>query len=589
MRQAPPLVKITRWDLGILFLFVSLSALLFKLTSDYTYPEAIRWILTRYAAVPAIHLLPLDLTEDRYNHFSLFFFGYGLVTLVAFLFCLKKLNFSFPSFIHTATTRFVSLRTVFLQHRLSALFLLGILALAIFRWIYYLTQYAPYIDELYSYYNCSKPGFLLTLVYYQKGNNHVFYNLINALLDTSLTNPLILIRGVSLIYFLLTLVLVYTYSLKKWGLLCSLFTTLTVLILPLSSQFAHHGRGYTLISLLALLSAFSVRAWLKSFQPFYLHLLILCTVLGAYTIPVYIYTFLGLLLFIAYTLLKNRQYQHFPAIIWTGLAIGLGIFFLYLPIFLFNGWDVLFQANSFFEKLSIFEIITNVYQKTFLRRWHGLLFWQQITFVLILFAVMIVGYRYRSQAFFRSLADNSWAILFLCGILGGMIVVALQGIIPGGRVWTYLGVWLSLALGNFLYQLLRANVPPKFLLIGMTIELLVLSIYSFRVYQDAISNLYFPGSGNLSRTTQQLARQFVRTSPKRIFVSEYHMLHMILLEKDVQSADSLLLDMNQPLPVRYDYLILSPDQTGPSYPNYHKVLALSHRGALVYKIYQPIP
>lgn len=208
--------------------------------------------------------------------------------------------------------------------------------------------YFPFFgDDLASYVYFSQNGLLITSIFYPIPNNHIFYNLLTSLFSNFIIDPLLSTRLISFFSFHLLILILFVYLYRtyrnKWTAFlaiafCGFFFT--------SSIYSIQGRGYMAFSLFTLISGISLSLYVENKNPTLLILMVFSSVLGAYTIPTFLIPFIGITIAFLIFSLQKRDTGMLKSVFLYILFVGLGVFYTYLPTFLFSGINAI-VSNKF--------------------------------------------------------------------------------------------------------------------------------------------------------------------------------------------------------------------------------------------------
>ncbi len=236
-------------------------------------------------------------------------------------------------------------------HRLIAWVGFG-LVLANLLWFWY--QMPLWEDEVVSYVSYASRGFLVTASYYSEPNNHVFFNLVVGVfrsLEWIGASPQVSFRLPSLLAFLGTLGVVFRFLLLRKGFLVALLGAGFLTLSYRMGLYATQGRGYELqVFLLACLLIAGVR-WRADDLRLDRRILILCSVLGLWAVPTFLYPFLVVFGFLGFEALANKNWPRLRTLLRIGAWITAWALLLYAPIILVNGLEAL-VSNRWVTALS---------------------------------------------------------------------------------------------------------------------------------------------------------------------------------------------------------------------------------------------
>jgi hypothetical protein len=350
---------------------------------------------------------------------------------------------------------------------LSLVFIV-IVALRIFYWY----KFPLFTDEAFSYVYFVSRGFLVSASYYPGPNNHVFYSELCTFTDLFFDDPLWIMRLPSFLISLALSFLLFVTVKKYHGFLIALFTLVVFSFSDNVNFYSIQGRGYILLTFFAFISALSLVKYLFGERKVYLFVFIVSSVLGFYTIPVFLYPFLSLALFTLIVLIKYKRLNrlvHF-FFIFSGIGFLSGLF--YLPVLLFNNINTItgntwvLPSRSFLPELVPYIFKVNDY------------LWN-INFGIYLTIVVLAGslfFLVKSRKVNESLFGLLWLVLPL-------IAICIQKVIPFERIGLYMFVLLAFVLSYFLMQLLSVFVKNNSVRNGLALTL-VFSSMSLMVISD---------------------------------------------------------------------------------------------------------
>ena len=197
----------------------------------------------------------------------------------------------------------------------------------------------PAFDEVFSAVHIAGAGPFVALSYYMLPNNHVLFNVLNALLFGGVDELVLTGRLISLMAYLLLGVLQYGWLRGVLGQQFAAFalTVLLAVVLPVWG-FAVQARGY------ALLLLFSWGAFIAAWRLVRSSggrgrrmetVLASCCVLGYATVPVFLYVHLSLLVWVGWSWLRRRRVSW--GLVGSQAVAGVAIFLFYLPAISFSG------------------------------------------------------------------------------------------------------------------------------------------------------------------------------------------------------------------------------------------------------------
>jgi hypothetical protein len=208
--------------------------------------------------------------------------------------------------------------------------------------------YFPFfVDDLASYVYFARNGPLITAVFYPIPNNHIFYNLLSSVATTFINDPLLSTRLISFVSFHMLILVLFVYLYRsfsnKWiaylaVAICGFFFA--------SSIYSIQGRGYMIFSLFTVSAGISLLKYVETRQALFLVIVIVSSILGAYTVPTFLIPFIGLIaVFLFFSIYRRDKILLQDAFICAS-CVGIGVFLLYLPTFIFSGIGAI-TSNKF--------------------------------------------------------------------------------------------------------------------------------------------------------------------------------------------------------------------------------------------------
>jgi 4-amino-4-deoxy-L-arabinose transferase-like glycosyltransferase len=310
--------------------------------------------------------------------------------------------------------------------------------------IYFLFSMPYHYDEMLTYMSFSGKGLLADITYYPVPNNHILYNIVASFflilpIDTliAIRLPNILLSFISTYYVFKLASLIFN---NRAAIIVSAIFAFSFSFIMYSVQ--ARGYGFFLFFAVALLYSFA-RLVSGQNEKKYIIVYAISAILGAYTMPTFIYILfpVALLLFI-YAVFNHRVISK-GSFFKIHTAIGLLTFLLYLPLFVVNGWNVFQKA----EELGVKPIqppYTNANIISHLQdTWGYLMSGINITpYILILFAGVLLIAAIRGATAQRYIM---WLMLLL--IISPVLIILLQKSIPFPRTWSYLMLPLAISVG----------------------------------------------------------------------------------------------------------------------------------------------
>jgi len=288
-------------------------------------------------------------------------------------------------------------------------------------------------DEAYTYlYFASRPLPAL-LADYSAPNNHLFHTLLVALSSRLLGAAPWTLRLPAFLAGVLTIPAAYLLVRRLGSAHQALAAAALVALAPNLIDYSANGRGYTLIVLFALLLAYlathltehpTPRCWLA-------YSLVLA--LGMHTIPIFLYTAVGVSLWMMAIHLTDplpwpERRRRLLWLAYASLLAGLLTLLLYSPVLLVGtGWRSLI-ANDIVASRS-----WPVFLADALPRFHRAILAWMTGFPPATNGGLLIGFLI-SLTFHRRLTRQRYPLMIFL-ILGFLLVIILQRVIPLPRVW----------------------------------------------------------------------------------------------------------------------------------------------------------
>ncbi|MDA9774425.1 hypothetical protein N9B82_05660, partial [Saprospiraceae bacterium] len=314
-------------------------------------------------------------------------------------------------------------------------------------------------DEAYAFEYFTSRNPIISLATYPAPNNHVFFSFWTSIIFKILPFELFALRLPSLSAFIASFLSISLYNSRKTSKIASFLSIIGVFCCFYPLFYAVQGRGYSFLlffsTILTIIAAESIekkRLQLPIFS-------CMISILGFYTIPVFLYPF-GLFLLVL------ALYIPFKSVLKLGAITSVGTIILYMPIIALFGEDVLIN-NEFVVSLSLKEI-----SNSYLPYITGILE-HHLPIAIVFIAGLI--------SLIRGKFQKNLAILFLIVFLGSLVLPLIQRTLAPPRVFIYL---YPLAVIVFAH-LISKEKWMKYLVIPLliyNIYFLPKAYYSFNSY-----------------------------------------------------------------------------------------------------------
>lgn len=220
--------------------------------------------------------------------------------------------------------------------------------------------YTPYdTDELLNFAMFQNKPFGYPLNHYIIPNNHVLFSFLSNIILVVLPQKLdsLYISKFFSLFFITTAGYIFHKILKLYysPVICLIFGLLFLFIYP-NLYYSLVGRGYSLFAFLNVLIIYLSIKWSKDYQNKYLIMFAISSSLGFFTVPVFLYPFLVINLFILFNKAPfNKKLVYFTA----GFISILFSLILYLSIIQREGIDTIIN-NPYTKSLSLSHVINHL-------------------------------------------------------------------------------------------------------------------------------------------------------------------------------------------------------------------------------------
>jgi hypothetical protein len=211
-------------------------------------------------------------------------------------------------------------------------YLLALWAVQLVLWLYGTSRVPPAYDEAFSALHIAGQGPFRALSYYMLPNNHVLFNVLNALVFGWAGDLVRTGRFISLLAWWGVATVLYAWARKVAGKLGGGALVPAVLVSLPVWGFAIQGRGYLLLVWFAWLAFVGAWEFVAGRGRGWLTLFSVSCVLGYATVPVFLYTHLALLAWMVY---ERRRIGW--DLVRSQLLAGMGILLFYLPLLGYSG------------------------------------------------------------------------------------------------------------------------------------------------------------------------------------------------------------------------------------------------------------
>lgn len=290
---------------------------------------------------------------------------------------------------------------------------------------YYVWKFPVIYDEALTYLAFVKDNPYQFLFYYPEPNNHIFYSLlVNIVNFVPGLDILYGMRLISVSAMMLSWLIVYRLIKSSNSDKIALLVTGISSCLYFMLFFSSLGRGYSFSVLFFIICLYAAVYIVKGYDNIkYWSIFTISAILGFYTMPSFLYSFISINLFILLFNPKAIKSQ-----IYSGITIILITLILYIPVFIVSGLDSVI-ANHYVAPLD---------RMTVLKRMTAFVMWTfsdifGVSAYIALFATAaIIAY---------SLIRKDYKVFVLWIIFCGIpfLLLIIHSVIPYSRTFLYLG------------------------------------------------------------------------------------------------------------------------------------------------------
>lgn len=389
----------------------------------------------------------------------------------------------------------------------NGIFWIGILVLMIMgvfiRWK--MISYPVWYDEAYTFVKFASRPFRYIITDYSAPNNHIFHSLLVALVYRIAGIHLWALRLPALAAGIILIPAVFLTGRKMSNSIGGFLAACAITIAPALVDFSVNARGYTLVCLFAALSFWLALEIADNRRAIFWILLVLCSVLGFYTIPTYLYPIGGIFLWLLGAGLHcSRNKSDRVTFLMRWLAAGLitvGLIFLvYSPVILFGTGFQSIVGHEFIRPEDANKILSAITTRS-VKVWEffssRVPFW--ITWISVIgFTLHVLSsvIKFRKAIPFW-LITSAWIFLTLI----------LQRVVAVPRIWLFLLVFYILLsvdgwmwISNIIFKKMPSNkITILIILAGM------LGITAWAGFSEKL----LPKASNIEESHNEQAAKFI--------------------------------------------------------------------------------
>jgi hypothetical protein len=421
--------------------------------------------------------------------------------------------------------------------------------------LWFLFHRGIHLDEAYTFIKFTYQGIWRSMSYYPVPNNHVFLTVITAVFYHVTGSPFWSLRLPALLISFLATVYIF-FQVYRHTSFWVAFTGVCLFCFSYHGLFySIHARGYFLIAGFSVMAAFSVFDFVQTRKRKYLLPSLVASCLGFYTVPVFLYPFLSLLVFGAVTLWIRKQTRSLLELAFASAIAGVLTLLLYLPVFVVSGLNAVI-GNEF-----VVPVKFRAYLQNFMpwfremgntvtgREPEGYLL---MLFILggLLFTFLLSLKKYGKGAFMNS--RFLVGFLMLCMLLVPLAALTVQMVLPPSRVFLYLGVFQFVALAWLLEKISRHLKATRFFPV---ITLLLVGVYG--AHQVRVLYLFPANQLYLYDDLVPVIKAIEKSNPKRIFAQEGNVIFFTQNATSQLDKPTIRIDHKHYDPaIPYDYIMV---------------------------------
>lgn len=310
------------------------------------------------------------------------------------------------------------------------------------------------MDETATYMLFLEKGLPGIIFYYPLPNNHIFYNLLCLPLRSIFTDPywvlqlptyLISIVGTPVIYLALRSFLPFAAAfLAVAGFSFS----------HMALFYAVHGRGYFLVAVCSALAGIALIKILEKKEEIYWLVFLVCSIAGFYTVPVFLYPFVAMLLFAIKVFVHDKDRTALGKLILVTFFTGFATVLLYAPVLMGSGLKLLL-FNDYVSRIPAATFFQNLPGKVFYMQ--GAVVGQEsLGFYVWLLAIacltfLLVFPQPCDKIIRKAGLHNAELFLVWCVAVLPWVMLVLQRVSPPDRVFFFKAFFDFLAIGLAVY------------------------------------------------------------------------------------------------------------------------------------------
>lgn len=400
-------------------------------------------------------------------------------------------------------------------------------------------------DEAYTFIHFASRSFKHILADYSAPNNHILHTILVGISYRLFGGEAWALRLPAFLAGVLIVPAMFVTARRFVSAPQALAAAATLAVLPVFINYSVNARGYTMLILFALLLANFGGILVQRQSRSALLAFGLTSVLGFYTIPIFLYPWVGVFLWIVATHLVDREpwqakSRKIAVFLGTCVLAGIATLILYSPVIVFGSGLRSLVSNEIVESLEWSTFLENL-DPRLIKTWNKWMIGiDPRTENLFLGGFLI------SLFFYRSVSKQKLPMqVFL--VLGVVILLLLQRVTPLPRIWLYLeAFYLMFATAGLVWLaqvILRRLLRPQY--VEKTLTLAVLFLFAGIFANMLLARLQNPVFQDRDRLPEAYAADYlaehltpedtlVATGPVDIQTAYYLSLHGVGFDRFYQ-------------------------------------------------------
>jgi len=291
-------------------------------------------------------------------------------------------------------------------------------------------------DEAYTFIHFASRPFRHILADYSAPNNHIFHTILVGIAYRLLGGQAWVLRLPAFTAGILMIPAMYLTARRFFSAAQALAAAGLVAVIPVFSDYSVNGRGYTMLMLFALLLAnFAGILVARPSRPALVAYTI-ASALGFYTIPIFLYPWAGISLWVFVTYLfarevRSEKVRRLGVFLGTCMLAGLLTMILYLPVIIFGSGLASIIGNEIVQPMSWPAFLENL-DPRMTNTWA-----KWMIGISPAIEYLFLGGFLLSLIFYWKVSNQKLPLQFFL-VLAVAILLVLQRVTPTPRIWLYL-------------------------------------------------------------------------------------------------------------------------------------------------------